>query len=276
MKLEAIIVCVNYSDFLVHTLPQNKQHFDNLIVVTDFKDEVTKRVCEYHHVKCLQTDVFYENGNRFNKGKAINEGLKNLSLDGWVVQLDADTYLPPLTRFILENCDKNNGFDSSSIYGIDRMMCPNYQEWIKFIENPKLTHEGWVYVYTNIFPMGVRIAKFYTDEFDTGYLPIGFFQMWNPKKSGVVRYPEQHGSADRTDVLMAQNFAKGNRHLIPEVIGIHLESEALGNTEMGKNWNGRKTKTFGSTPTLQKHEIDPSTKTGYRLDGDTFTRIFYK
>ena len=38
MYLEGIIVCVNYSDFLAHTLPYNKTHFDNLIVVTDTKE----------------------------------------------------------------------------------------------------------------------------------------------------------------------------------------------------------------------------------------------
>jgi glycosyltransferase involved in cell wall biosynthesis len=233
-------------------------------------------VCEYHHVECLQTDVFYESGDRFNKGRAINEGLKKLSLDGWVCQLDADMYLPPLTRFIMENCDKNDGFDPNSIYGIDRMMCPNYEEWIRFIEDPKLTHEGWVYVYTDIFPMGVRIAKFYSNEPDTGYLPIGFFQMWNPKKSGILSYPEHHGSADRTDVLMAQNFAKGNRHLIPEVIGIHLESEALGNTEMGKNWNGRRTGVFGSTQILQKQDLSTNIKAGYKLEEKSLTRLLYK
>jgi hypothetical protein len=273
MKLEAVIICVNYSDFLTHTLPQNKQHFDKLIVVTDSKDEYTKRICEYHHVECLQTDIFYENQDKFNKGKAINEGLKRLDMDGWVIQLDADIYLPPLTRMILNNCEKNDGFDVKSIYGIDRMMCPDYKSWIEFIENPKLTHEGWVYVQTNIFPLGVRIAKFHTSEPETGYVPIGFFQMWNPKESNVYKYPEYHGSADRTDVKMAHNFTKSKRQLIPEIIAIHLESEALGISEMGKNWNGRKTNQFGA---IKKNEEVFNKNKGYKIESNCLTRIIYK
>jgi hypothetical protein len=78
-----------------------------------------------------------------------------------------------------------------------------------------------------------------------GYEPIGFFQMWNPKASGVYLYPELHGAADRTDVLFAKKWARKNRGLIPEIIGIHLDSENSTINEMGKNWNGRKTNYFG-------------------------------
>jgi GTP:adenosylcobinamide-phosphate guanylyltransferase len=269
MKLEAVIVCVNYSDFLIHTLPQNKQHFDKVVVVTDMHDKETKNVCEYHHVECIQTNVFYNNGDNFNKGKGINEGLKRLGMDGWVVQLDADIYLPPLTRMILNNCEKNGGFNVKSIYGIDRMMCPDYNSWIDFMENPKLTHEGWVYVHTNIFPLGVRIAKFHTSESETGYLPIGFFQMWNPRASNVYRYPEHHGSADRTDVKMAHNFTKFNRHLIPEIISIHLESESLGISEMGKNWDGRKTQKFAR---VQNSVVNK----GFIMNKDSVSRVISK
>ena len=245
MKLEGVIICCGYADFLAQTLPENKNFFDYLVVVTDTKDQATKDLCEFHHVHCVQTDVFYENGDPFNKGKGINEGLKILKKDGWVLQLDADIYLPPLTKMILNNCDKNGGFDPKAIYGTDRMMCQSYDEWIKFKANPFLTHQGWIYVYTTVFPMGVRIAKFHTSDYTTGYLPIGFFQMWNPKGSGVYIYPDEHGNADRTDLLMAQKFTKGFRHLIPEIVPIHLESEPLSVAQMGANWNGRKTRIFG-------------------------------
>lgn len=234
LKIEAVIICVNYSDFLAHTLPHNKQYFNRLVVVTDKNDLDTKNLCDFYNVECVQTNVFYENGDKFNKAKGINEGLKRLDKDAWICHLDADIFLPALTRIILENARLRE----DHIYGIDRMMCPSYKDWIHFIENPRLMHTAWVYVYTNIFPLGVRVAL-YKNE---GYIPIGFFQMWNPKGSGIYKYPDIHDTAARTDMLMAKQFSRECRSLIPELVAIHLDSEQL--PEMGKNWNGRSTKPF--------------------------------
>ncbi len=234
MKLEAVTVCVNYSDFLAHTLPYNKMHFDKIVVVTDTKDVKTKKLCEFYNVTCVQTDAFYENGHKINKGKGINEGLKHLDMDGWVVHLDSDIYLPPLTRQILENLE----LDKETLYGIDRMMCPSYESWINFLDSPKPMHEGWIYVHTTAFPLGVRIAEYK----NKGWEPIGFFQMWNPKASNVLEYPKEHGNVDRSDVIFAKKFRRAKRQLIPEIISIHIDSEEL--PEMGKNWSGRKTRPF--------------------------------
>lgn len=237
MYIEGVIVCVNYSDFLSYTLPFNKTIFNHLIVVTSPDDDNTKKLCEYYNVECVVTDEFTKNGDAFNKAKGINAGLDKLSKRDWVVHLDADIYLPPLTRGILERIS----LDEKNIYGIDRMMCPNFEQWIDFISSPRQTHTGWVYIHPTVFPMGVRIGEYMSE----GYEPIGFFQMWNPKTSGIYSYPEKHGAADRTDVLFAKNWPRRNRGLIPEIIGVHLDSENSTLEEMGKNWKGRKTSYFG-------------------------------
>jgi hypothetical protein len=190
----------------------------------------------------VQTDAFYENGHKINKGKGINEGLKHLDMDGWVVHLDSDIYLPPLTRQILENLD----LDNETLYGIDRMMCPSYESWINFIDSPKPMHEGWIYVHTTAFPLGVRIAEYK----NKGWEPIGFFQMWNPKASNVLEYPKEHGEVDRSDVIFAKKFRRAKRQLIPEIISIHIDSEEL--PEMGKNWSGRKTRPFTMESVVKK------------------------
>ena len=241
MYLEGIIICVNYSDFLAHTLPHNRNHFDNLIVVTDTKDKKTKELCEFYNVKCIQTDIFYENGDSFNKGAAINYGLSHLENKEWVIHLDADIYLPPLTRNILENLP----LESHKIYGADRLMCPSYEKWIEFLNNPQKIQEGWVYIHLDSFPIGVRLAEY--NNKNGGYEPIGYFQLWNPKDSGVFNYPTQHDYCDRTDVLQCKKFARQNRELLPEIVVIHLESEGLSVDSMGKNWKGRKTKLFQSS-----------------------------
>jgi hypothetical protein len=239
MKLEAVVVCVNYSDFLAHTLSYNKALFDNMVVVTDLKDEKTKKLCEFYNVTCVQTDEFYANSSTINKGRGINEGLKQLSMDGWVLHLDADIFLPPLTREILEKIEPE--LDKNGLFTIDRMMCPTYEAWQKYINDPTPFHEGWIFVHTSVFPIGTRIAEYKSN----GWEPIGFFQLWHPKTVGIFEYPNEHGSIDRSDVIFTKYWRRGNRHLIPELIGIHIESEALDLSEMGKNWNGRKTKIFG-------------------------------
>ena len=175
MYLEGIIVCVNYSDFLAHTLPHNKTHFDNLIVITDTKDEKTKELCEYYHVRCIQTDIFYENGDSFNKGAAINYGLSQLEKKDWVIHLDADIYLPPLTRNILENIP----LEPHKIYGADRLMCPSYEKWMDFINNPQKIQESWVYIHLTTFPIGVRLAEY--NNKNAGYEPIDTFNFGTQK-----------------------------------------------------------------------------------------------
>jgi len=249
MYLEGVIICCGYADFLAHTLPYNKHHFDRLVVVSDTKDTATKKLCEHLNVECIQTDIFYENGDKFNKAKGINVGLNALSNADWVIHLDADIYLPPMFRNIMNNIIEE--LPKDNIYGVDRMMCPDYSAWASYMDDPKPLHEGWIYVHPNIFPVGVRIAE-YTHK---GWEPIGYFQMWNPKISNVFLYPDQHGAADRTDVMFCKNWPRGKRQLIPEIICIHIESENLDLKEMGKNWNGRKTKPFTYEETAESVNI---------------------
>lgn len=243
MYIEGLIICVNYDDILAHTLVSNKSHFDRLIVVTSLEDKATKNLCEHLNIECIQTDAFYEEDAAFNKAKGINIGLAALSKKDWVIHLDADIYLPPMTRSILERID----LDPLFIYGIDRMMCPTYTAWQDYVSNPRPIHEGWIYVHPARFPMGVRVAEYMSK----GWEPIGFFQMWNPSVSKVYDYPDKHGAADRTDVLFSKKWERKRRALIPEVIAIHLDSEDLDLKEMGKNWKGRKTKRFTFEDTVK-------------------------
>lgn len=267
MYLEGIIVCVNYSDFLAHTLPHNKNQFNNLVVVTDTKDQKTKDLCDYYHVKCLQTDIFYQNGNSFNKGAAINFGLSHLERKDWVLHLDADIYLPPLTRTILENLK----LEENKLYGADRLMCPSYEKWIEFINSPKKIQEGWIYIHLDAFPIGVRIAEYM--NYNSGYEPIGYFQLWNPNGSKVHNYPTEHDYCDRTDVLQVKKFKRKNRELLPEIVVIHLESEGLNTSEMGKNWKGRKTQIFGNPKAL---EVKIKRRRSIRRILSKIRNIFYK
>lgn len=236
MKIEGVIVCINYSDFLKVTLPTNRHMFDKLVVVTDTKDVETHKTCEFYNVHCIKTDAFYRDGLVPNKALGINVALKELSLSGWVIQLDADIWLPPMTRDVLEKLPLKN----DSIYGIDRMMCNSFKEWHQFISLRQSTsgiHEGWIYLHLHHFPIGQRIVQYHGD----GYMPIGYFQMWNPKGSKIDSYPVEICGFDRTDVRHLKQFSREKRGFIPELVCIHLASE---DHAMGQNWRGRTTRDF--------------------------------
>lgn len=241
MKLEAVVTSVNYDDFLSETLPLNKVHFDNMVVVTSPEDLATQKLCEYYHVKCVPTNAFGAKGE-FRKGAAINAGLRQLDLDGWVIQLDADIALPPQTRRILEAID----LDAYSIYGIDRFNVMGRKAWDKHKRHPALQQENDVYVHLNAFPLGTRFIS------RQGWIPIGFFQLWNPHISSIslgstFTYPENHTNAGRTDMMHAARWPSKQRHMLPELVAYHLESEPA---EQGANWEGRQTARFDEPYTI--------------------------
>jgi len=235
MYLECVVVCVNFSDVLAHTLPLNKGHFDRMIVVTDPADLATWAVCRHHHVQCISTNDFYRDEQAFNKGRGINAVLNLLSKRDWLLHMDADIVLPPRTRDFLQRIVS---LDPASIYGIDRMMCPSFEDWMGHVTNPTCQHADEIFVVPEPFPMGARVAKLG----DEGFMPIGFFQLWNAAVSGITSYPDTHGTAGRADMLFSLQWPRGRRSLIPEIIAIHLEGPLVPGT---KNWRGRRMGPFG-------------------------------
>lgn len=231
--LECVIVCDKYDDFLRYTLPENKYLFDRIVVVTSFEDAATRRVCEFYHVECIATDELCSRKGEFRKGAGINVGLDALSKKDWVLHLDADIWLPPQTRNLLREGD----LDKRSLYGVDRFIVKGHEAWHKFREKPvmELQHEDFTWVHLNSFPLGTRVCG------AGGFVPIGFFQLWNPKVSGVDRYPSGHTSAGREDMLFALKWARNRRGFLPEIVGYHLESS---DAAMESNWKGRKSSRF--------------------------------
>jgi hypothetical protein len=259
MKISAVIVSVDYGDILVWTLRENRHVFDRLVVVTSPRDFRTRRVCEHFHIRCEVTSAFYAGASgvdllAFNKAAGINHGLRQLmqerppDRDDWYVHLDADIVLPPRTRELLHKVDP----DPACIYGIDRMMCTSFDDYLRYAALPAPQHQNQIFVRADAFPLGVRVARL--DPDGSGYVPIGFFQMWNPVGSGVTDYPQYHQSAARSDMLFALRWPRRRRHLIPEIVATHLESEV---SPMGQNWNGRRSCSFGPPPASSILEPNP-------------------
>lgn len=240
-SMQCVVVCDKYHDFLTQTLPTNKFLFDKTVVVTSPEDTKTQRVCEFNHVECILTDGLMSRWKgEFHKGVGINEGLEKLDPRGWWVHLDADMWLPPLTRVLIQQADLH----AQMIYGIDRFIVKGHAAWEEFRAMPILQQEAGAYVHSTAFPIGTRVMADVE-----GYIPIGFFQMWNPSVSGVTNYPNQHTTAGRGDTVHAKRWPRSLRGFIPEVIGYHLESE---DASMSSNWNGRTTSEFGPKPTTNR------------------------
>lgn len=245
MLIEAVSVCVNFSDVLCHSLPINKHHFDRIIIVTDPADTATRKLCDHHYVECVATDAFYHSDQAFNKGRGINVGLAMLAKTGFVVHMDADIVLPARARRLW---DGPVALDAGCIYGMDRLMCPDFTAWIRHMADPTIQHCNEIFVIPDGFKLGVRVAQLNGG----GYLPIGFFQMWHPGASGVSTYPEEHGTAGRADTLHAQKWMRKRRVLMPEMFAIHLGSPI----PKGKtNWRGRAMAPFG--PGIVRCETGP-------------------
>ena len=238
MKPIAISVCVNYSDFLCWTIPMNKHLFERWIIVTSTDDKRTQKIAEHYELDVIATNVFYKDGATFNKAAAINEGLNYVKADGqWILFLDSDIVLPPQSKRVFEQVK----FDSSCLYGVDRLDCGTFNQWVDYMNAPDIYEGSWLLT-TGQMEVGARIIHLYGQEGDQGkfggYKPLGFFQLANT--SSFNEYPQGSQAADHTDIQFANLYPREKRILIPEIYGLHLSSEP----GWGSNWNGRKTAEF--------------------------------
>jgi hypothetical protein len=243
-RIDAVIVSVDYADFLAATLPLNKPHFNRTLVVTAEHDTATRRLCRHLNVECLVTDVMTRDGQKFNKGAGINLGLETLDFPDWCVHLDADIALPPRFREMLQR----KALNEQVLYGADRMMCPSYEAWAEFQAAPVVQHEHGR-TSPAPFPLGYRVVRTKTDF---GYVPIGYLQLFNRNSGylGSPLYPAAHDGADKSDLEFAIRWPASHRQLLPEVFVYHLQSE--GDAPNGANWDGRTTPTFGPVPNIKE------------------------
>jgi hypothetical protein len=234
VKIEAVTVCVGYADFLAHSLPINKAVLDRIVVVTAPEDKDTQRVCDTWGIRYYRTDSIRSRWGEFHKARGINEGLRLLDRDAWIVHIDADTILPAHFHDSVARAD----FDTSMVYGLDRMECQSYEEWQRYFGSPEPPIQGnGIFIHTTHAPFKIGTRVQFPDS--GGWIPIGFFQMWH--HDADRDYPENHSSAGKTDSQFARLWPRRKRGFIPEVIAYHLESEQA---PMAVNWQGRKTKRF--------------------------------
>lgn len=94
--LRAVVVSVDYSDLLALTLPHNRHHFAEVLVVTSWADIATQQLAKQHDCTCYATNAFYNRGADFNKWAALEEGLDFFGRRDWLCLLDADVLWPQI------------------------------------------------------------------------------------------------------------------------------------------------------------------------------------
>jgi hypothetical protein len=242
VDIEAVTVCVGYGDFLRAVAPHNRPHLDRWVVVTTPDDEETRDVCRQFSIDAVLTEEQHRDGD-FSKGRLIDKGLAHTTEKGWTLHLDGDIVLPTDMKVVLEDAH----LDEKCLYGCDRLNVVGYDTW-KRVQAKGLACRSnpWMVGLTRPdTTVGARVANV-----GHGYTPIGFFQLWHGSatsyRGGPARkYPKLHGTAARTDVQFALHFDRRYRHLIPELLVWHVESDKSG---MGANWRGRTTPRFGPAP----------------------------
>lgn len=159
MRIDAIIQSTGYHDMLALTLPQNKGHFDSVIVYTKRGDEKTKEVCAREGVSCVETDRFSQNGSKFNRGAVYNEAFQALvqrgALHHWVCIIDSDIILPHHFREEFEELDP----DTECFYGARRYNVETMEQYAEVQRRGQdaldrlILFRGYGYGYLQIFNM---------------------------------------------------------------------------------------------------------------------------
>lgn len=94
LPIRTLITCVDFSDFLALTLPYNRHHWKDVLVLTAPHDAETIKVAEANRAAVYATNTFYKNGARFNKFAALEEALDVFGRHGILALVDADIFWP--------------------------------------------------------------------------------------------------------------------------------------------------------------------------------------
>jgi hypothetical protein len=225
-KLQAIIVCVNYSDILSWTLPFNKKMFDSITIVTSSEDKKTQQVAKENGATIVISDSYKRDGANFNKGAMLNAGYSTISKIDWCVVTDADIIFRE--NFKINFLKKAR--HSDALYYALRLDTPstNKEKWLRTYEkNPEL------------------IKELTFNRPGANKMPWGYMQLFHPQSCFLDKnkpfYPDHFTSAVDVDYAFQEKWESAYKVLLPETV-IHIEH----GTE-GSNWNGRK-----STPLSYK------------------------
>lgn len=93
--MRAILVAVDYTDLVNITIPYNRHHFTDMMIVTCYRNKPElKAFAKKNDCILYATNAFYGEGAIFNKWKALEEALDQYGRYDWMCLLDADILWP--------------------------------------------------------------------------------------------------------------------------------------------------------------------------------------
>ncbi len=234
-RIDAFIVCENYSDYLDEALKFNTLILDSINVVSSKTDLLTEAVCKKHGVNFIVSERIHQGKAPFAKGKAINDALEMVKPTDWVLIMDADVILSPTS---IRHLTLNPG----ALYFTRRWGPEKLQDVPIFLRELRTCY--------SVCDVDALKAKYASKREakvegrignDVEHLPFGYFQLFNMKASalkGLTKvYPEVSDTAELDDKIFG--FEVYPKHKIvslpvPEFDVIHLPHGMF-----KENWAGR-------------------------------------
>lgn len=216
--LEMLVTSVNYGDCLRETIPHNVEICDKIYLVTSQKDILSQEICARFpdKVKCIVSDVFFENGAIFNKGKGLNLAFKAAEKKDWLLISDADILLPTNLKDMIADIR-----DKDALYGINRIIIKEKHnlETAKRV-SLKATYIGKPYELSRMHPIR------------------GYFQLFHTKSM----YYRNKGY--RTDIPTAASSDLSFSHQWPKNKSFCFKADCIHLGQNAQNWEGRVTSFF--------------------------------
>jgi len=186
--MRAILVSVDYADMLAVTLPYNRHHFEEVMVVT-VPGDPSIGIAEENQCGVYATEVFYARGADFNKWAALEEGLDVFGRRGWMVIMDADILWPK------QICVRESILQVGYLYGplarfwdSARLPIPGEDAWRVFPLRPNQTEwAGYTQVFHASDPHLPSPPWHQTDWRHAGGADSYFHMLWPPNQK--VRLP---------------------------------------------------------------------------------------
>ena len=223
VRLQTVIACVHYDDFLALTLLHNLPLLDAATVLTSPHDAATIALANRLGVPLFLTEAWHT-GGPLNKALALNEWLTHASAmapDAWFMSLDADILLfTPVPECLPQ-------LDPTCLYGPRRRMCDTPQALQDLLHGRRslqdLPLEPPITVNLKMGEAGAEVAV-------NPAALSGYFQLWH-QAAGEPRLFQPTGTAQTYDVLFGLQWPEQQRVLLDWEV-VHL-----GPTQV--NWSGR-------------------------------------